>query len=46
MKDLFDFIKARKKFVLVPVILVLLLLAMLSIFASSTALAPLVYSFF
>jgi hypothetical protein len=45
-KDLWQFLRERKKFWLAPIILVLLLLAALLIFGGSSALAPFVYTLF
>lgn len=46
MKDIFRFILERKKFILVPVLLVLLLLAILLVLGGSTPFAPFIYSLF
>lgn len=46
LQDLCLFIKERKKFWLVPVILILLLLGILIIFGGSSALAPFIYTIF
>ena len=46
LRDLFDFIKERKKFVLAPLIIVLLLLGILIVIGGSSALAPFIYSIF
>jgi competence protein ComGC len=46
MKDIYEFVISRKKFVLVPIIVVLIIISAMAIFASSTAVAPLVYSLF
>ncbi len=45
-KDLWRFIKERKKFWLAPVIIVLLLLGIMIIFGGSSAVAPFVYTVF
>lgn len=45
-KDIFRFVRARKKFWLAPVIVILLLLAIVIIFGANSALAPFVYSLF
>jgi hypothetical protein len=46
LKDLWQFMRERKKFWLAPLILVLLLLGILIVFGGSSALAPFVYILF
>ena len=46
LKDLWLFMKERKKFWLAPVIILLLLLGILIVFAGSSALAPFIYTIF
>jgi hypothetical protein len=46
LKDLWGFMKARKKFWLAPIILVLLLLGMLIVVAQGSAVAPFIYTLF
>ena len=46
LKDLWAFLKERKKFWLAPVILMLLLLGILIVFGGSSALAPFIYTLF
>jgi hypothetical protein len=46
LKDLWMFMKERKKFWLAPVIVLLLLLGLLIVFGGSTAFAPFVYTLF
>ena len=46
LKDLWDFMRARKKFWLAPIIIVLLLLGMLIVFAQGSAVAPFIYTIF
>lgn len=46
LKDLWDFMRVRKKFWLAPIILVLLLLGMLIVFAQGSAVAPFIYTIF
>jgi len=46
LKDLWGFMKERKKFWLAPIILVLLLLGMLVVFAQGSAVAPFIYTLF
>jgi hypothetical protein len=45
-KDLWAFMKERKKFWLAPIILVLLLLGVLVVFAQGSAVAPFIYTLF
>lgn len=44
--ELWDFLKARKKFWLLPIIILLLLLGLLIIFTESSAVAPFIYALF
>lgn len=46
LKDLWSFMKARKKFWLMPIIIVLLLLGILIVFGGSSAIAPFIYTLF
>lgn len=46
LQELFLFLKTRKKFWLLPLIIILLLLAVLVIMTSVPALAPFIYSIF
>ncbi len=46
LKDLFNFLMARKKFWLVPVILVLLLIGVLIVIGGGSAAAPFIYTLF
>ena len=46
LRDLWDFMRARKKFWLAPIIIVLLLLGALIVFAQGSALAPFIYTLF
>ncbi len=46
MKDILRFIWERKNFILVPILLVLVVLAVLLVLGSATPVAPFVYSFF
>lgn len=46
LKDLWLFMKARKKFWLAPVIILLLLLGIIIVFGGSSALAPFIYTLF
>ena len=45
-KDLWEFMRVRKKFWLAPIILVLLLLGALIVFAQGSAVAPFIYTIF
>ena len=44
--DLWGFLKTRKKFWLMPIILVLLLFGVLIVLSSGTAIAPFIYTLF
>jgi len=46
LKDMWAFLKVRKKWWLAPVIFVMLLLGALLIFGGSSAVAPFIYSLF
>lgn len=46
LKDLWGFMKERKKFWLAPIILILLLLGTLIVFTQSSAVAPFIYTLF
>ena len=46
IKDLWGFLRARKKWWLLPVILVLMAVGALLVLTSGTAVAPFVYTFF
>jgi len=46
IKDLWDFMRVRKKFWLAPIIIVLLLLGALIVFAQGSAVAPFIYTVF
>ena len=45
-KDLWDFMRERKKFWLAPIIIVLMLLGGLILLAEATAVAPFIYTIF
>ena len=45
-KDLWDFMRERKKFWLAPIIIVLVLLGGLILVAEGTAVAPFIYTIF
>ncbi|MDP6902879.1 MAG: DUF5989 family protein [Verrucomicrobiota bacterium] len=46
LKDLYAFMKERKKYWLIPIILVLLLLGVLIVFSQGSAVAPFIYTLF
>lgn len=46
IKDLWGFMRQRKKFWLAPIIFVMLLLGALLIFAQGSAVAPFIYTLF
>lgn len=46
LKDLWGFLRERKKFWLLPIILILLLFGALIVLTSGTAIAPFIYTLF
>ncbi|MBI5683038.1 MAG: hypothetical protein HZC45_07735 [Deltaproteobacteria bacterium] len=46
LKDLWGFLKERKKFWLLPIIIVLLLIGILIVMSSGSAISPFVYTLF
>ena len=46
IKDLWDFMKVRKKFWLAPIIVVMLLLGALIVMTQGSAIAPFIYTLF
>ncbi|MCB1626614.1 MAG: hypothetical protein KDI37_02045 [Xanthomonadales bacterium] len=46
LKDLWDFLRERKKFWLLPIVLSMLLLGALLVFTKGSVLAPLIYTLF
>ncbi|EKD45229.1 MAG: hypothetical protein ACD_70C00014G0004 [uncultured bacterium] len=46
IKDVWGFLRVRKKFWLLPIIIIMLLLATLIVISQSTAVAPLIYTIF
>ena len=46
LKEIWLFMKERKKFWLLPVIIVLLLLGLLIVFSGGSAIAPFIYTLF
>ncbi len=45
-KELWDFLRVRKRFWLAPIILILVLLSLLVVFAQGSAVAPFIYTLF
>jgi len=45
-KELWDFLKVRKRFWLAPIIIIFVLLSLLVIFAQSSAVVPFIYTIF
>lgn len=46
LKELWDFLKVRKRFWLTPIIIIFVLLSLLAIFAQSSAVVPFIYTLF
>jgi hypothetical protein len=46
LKELWDFMRVRKKFWLAPIIIILLLLGALIVFTQGSAVAPFIYTLF
>ena len=46
LKDLWDFMKVRKKFWMAPIIIVMLLLGGLIVLTEGSAIAPFIYTLF
>ncbi|HEY9036219.1 MAG TPA: DUF5989 family protein [Pseudomonadales bacterium] len=46
LKDLWAFMRERKKYWLAPIVIVMLLLGMLIVFAQGSAVAPFIYTLF
>jgi competence protein ComGC len=46
LRDLWDFLKVRKKFWLLPIIIILLIFGVLIILTSGSAIAPFIYTIF
>ena len=46
LKDVWDFMRERKKFWLAPIIFIMILLGALIVFAQGSALAPFIYTIF
>ena len=46
LRDLWGFLRTRKKYWLIPIIMTLLLLGALIVFTSGSAIAPFIYTLF
>lgn len=46
LTDIWKFVKERKKFWLLPIIIILLLIGVLIVFGGSSAIAPFIYTLF
>jgi len=46
LKELWEFLKVRKRWWLAPIVIILLLLGLLIIFTESSAVAPFIYTLF
>lgn len=46
LNEFFDFLKTRKRYWLLPIVLVLLLVAVLIFFAESSTVAPFIYTLY
>jgi hypothetical protein len=46
LRELWDFLKTRKRYWLLPIVALLLLLGLLIIFTESSAIAPFIYTLF
>lgn len=46
LKELIGFLKTRKKYWLIPVIIILLFISFIIVFTSGSALAPFIYTIF
>ncbi|HOY10195.1 MAG TPA: DUF5989 family protein [Candidatus Omnitrophota bacterium] len=46
LKELWDFLRVRKRYWLAPIVIILGLLSLLIIFAESSAVAPFIYTLF
>jgi len=46
LKEFWEFLKQRKKYWLIPLIIILLLFSLLIVLTQGTALAPFIYSIF
>jgi hypothetical protein len=46
LRDMWDFMKVRKKFWMAPIIIIMMLLGGLIVFAQGSAVAPFIYTLF
>ena len=46
LKELWDFLKVRKKYWLIPILIVLVLFGLLIVLSQGTAVAPFIYTIF
>ena len=46
MREIFEFLLSNKKYWLIPIVLILLLIGFLIVFAGSSALSPYIYTLF
>ncbi len=46
LKELLSFLRTRKKYWLIPLIIILLIISFIIVFASGSALAPFIYTIF
>ncbi len=46
IKEFWDFLKVRKRYWLAPIIIILAVLSLLIVFASSSAVTPFIYTLF
>jgi hypothetical protein len=46
IKDLYGYMRVHKKFLLAPIILIMMLLGMLMVWSQGSAIAPLIYTIF
>lgn len=46
IKELWGFLKTRKRFWLAPILIILVLLSLLIVFAQSSSVAPFIYTLF
>jgi hypothetical protein len=46
LKELWDFMKVRKRYWLAPILIILVLLSILIVFAQTSAVAPFIYTLF
>lgn len=46
LKDLIQFLRERKKFWLIPIIIILLIIGLVIVFGGASALSPFIYTLF